>query len=155
MKQVYNRFILEYPHFILILIGVVIIFFGYQARNLEIDASSESLLLEDDQDLALSRLFAERFQSPDFLVITITPQGDLPDSKNLDIIRRLSVDLLKLDQVESVTSILNVPLLESPPRPVKEMIKHIPVLETPGIDKTLVKKGHGLGDCDFGIAGDV
>ncbi len=140
MKRFFNSFVLEYPRLVLILIVIVIAFLGYQARKLEIDASAETLLLEDDKDLALSRLFTERFKSQDFLVIAFSPEGDLLAEKNLDIIRRLKADLLKLERIESVTSILDVPLLESPPKPVKEMIKDIPTLESEGVDKVLAKK---------------
>ncbi len=140
MKRFFNNLILEYPKLVLIVIVIVIAFFGYQSRKLEIDASSETLMLEDDKDLALSRLFTERFKSQDFLFIAFTPKGDLLDEKNLDIMRRLKADLLKLDRVESVTSILDVPLLESPPKPVKELLKAVPTIESPGIDKELAKK---------------
>lgn len=140
MKRFYNDVILQYPKITFLLIVLVIGFMGYQARKLEIDASSETLMLEDDKDLARSRLYNERFESQDFLVITFTPEGDLLDEKNLDIIRRLREDLLALDQVESVNTILDVPLLESPPKPVKELLENVPTLESGNVDKELARK---------------
>lgn len=140
MKSFLNNIILEYPKSVLFIILILVGFFGYQAQNLEIDASSETLMLEDDQDLALSRLFNERFGSSDFLVITFTPKDDLLADSTLDIVRRLRTDLLKLDRVSSVNSILDVPLLESPPKPVNELIKDVPTLESPDIDKELARK---------------
>ncbi len=140
LKQLYSRYILEYPLLVLMAIIIVIALLGYQARKLEIDASAETLTLEDDKDLKMSRLYWDRFKSQDFLVITFTPKGDLLGDESLDTIRRLKADLLKLEQVESVTSILDVPLMESPPLPVKEMVKNVPTLESPGIDKTLARK---------------
>ena len=50
---------------------------GYQARYLEIDASAETLLLEDDKDLAFTRIVNERYGNSDFLILTYTPKGDL------------------------------------------------------------------------------
>lgn len=140
MRRFFNSYVLEYPRLMLVLIVVAVAVVGYQSRKLEIDASAETLLLEDDKDLAMSRLFNERFRSQDFLVITFTPEGDLLAEKNLDIIRRLRAELVELERVESVTSILDVPLLESPPKPVKEMIKDVSTLESEGIDKALAKK---------------
>ena len=113
---------------------------GYQARYLEIDASAETLLLEDDKDLAFTRKINERYGSSDFLVLTYSPKGDLLADNTLNSLRKLSAELLALDRVESVDSILNVPLLESPPKPVSELIKNVPTLESPGIDKALAKK---------------
>jgi len=140
LKRLYDRVILEYPLLVLMAIIIVIALLGYQARKLEIDASAETLTLEDDKDLKMSRLYWDRFKSQDFLVITFTPKGDLLGDESLDTIRRLKADLLKLKRVESVTSILDVPLMESPPLPVKEMVKNTPTLESPGIDKALAKK---------------
>ncbi len=140
MRRFFNSYVLEYPRLVLVLIIVAVAILGYQSRKLEIDASAETLLLEDDKDLAMSRLFNERFRSQDFLIITFTPEGDLLAEKNLGIIRRLRADLVKLERVESVTSILDVPLLESPPKPVSDLIKDVPTLESQGIDKALAKK---------------
>ncbi len=140
MRQFFNKVILEYPKLILLILVITIGVFAYQARKLEIDASSETLMLDEDKDLALSRLFNERFNSQDFLFITFKPKGDLLSDKNLDIVRRLRDDLLKLERVDTVNSILDVPLLESPPKPVKELLKNVPTLESPGIDRELAKK---------------
>jgi uncharacterized protein len=140
LKTLYERFILRYPLPILIGLVVVIVFLGVQSQKLEIDASAETLTLEDDKDLALTREITARYETPDFLVITFTPHGDLLDERNLDTLRRIKADVLKLPRVESVTSILDVPLLQSPPKPVKELLQDVPTLASPGIDKELARQ---------------
>ena len=140
LRQFYDKVILSYPKTILLLMLVCISALGYQARYLEIDASAETLLLEDDKDLAFTRKVNERYGSSDFLVITYSPKGDLLAAETLNALRKLSAELLALDRVESIDSILNVPLLESPPKPIKDLIKNIPTLESPGIDKALAKE---------------
>ena len=140
LRKFYDKFILTYPKSILLLMLICIAALGYQARYLEIDASAETLLLEDDKDLAFTRKVNERYGSSDFLVLTYSPKGDLLADNTLNSLRKLSAELLALDRVQSVDSILNVPLLESPPKPVSELIKNVPTLESPGIDKALAKK---------------
>jgi len=140
LTKLYDGLILNYPRITLILVLLIIAFLGFQARKLDIDASAETLLLEDDQDLKLTREINKRFKSPDFLFITYKPKEHLLSANTLDNIRRLKEDLLKLERVESVTSILDVPLLESPPRSVKEVVKNTPTLESPGVDKQLAEK---------------
>ncbi len=140
LKRFYDGFVLRYPKSILILVLLTIAFCGYQIRKLEIDASAETLMLEDDPDLRISREINERYKTQDFLVITYSPKEDLLSDKTLDTIRRLKEELIKLERVESITSILDVPLLESPPKPVSEMVKSVPTMESPDIDKTLAKK---------------
>ena len=140
LREFYDKFILAYPKTILLILLICIAALGYQARYLEIDASAETLLLEDDKDLAFTRKVNERYGSSDFLVLTYSPKIDLLADATLDVLRKLSADLLELERVESVDSILTVPLLESPPKPVKELLKNVPTLESPGIDKMLARE---------------
>ncbi|MCH8921876.1 MAG: hypothetical protein IIA67_01870 [Planctomycetes bacterium] len=62
---------------VLAAICLVTAFLAYQATKLEVDASAESLLLEDDEDLRYTREINTRYHTPEFLVITYTPQDDL------------------------------------------------------------------------------
>ena len=140
LRKFYDHIILKYSKSVLCLILLGVAFLGYEARKLEIDASSEPLLLEDDKDLEYTRLINQRYYTPDFLVISYTPSGELLSERVLGTIRSLSQDLLKLERVESVTSILNVPLLESPPKPISELLEDVPTLGSPGIDKQLAKQ---------------
>ena len=140
LRTFYDKFILEYPKIVLLLILLAVAFLGYEARKLEIDASTETLLLEDDKDLEYTRLINQRYYTPDFLVISFTPQKDLLAEETLDTIRKMSRDLEQLERVESVTSILNVPLLESPPKPLAELLEDVPTLESEGIDFKLAKE---------------
>ncbi len=139
LRRFYDRVILEYPKAVLLFTVVFIAFLGYHATKLEIDASTDTLILEDDMDLRYTRSVGARYKTPPILIITYTPNDYLLSDKTLNNIRNLNKDLESLELVDSVTSILNVPLLESPPKPVKEMLKDIPTLETPGIDKKLAE----------------
>lgn len=108
--------------------------------RLEIDASAETLLLEDDKDLEYTRDVLKRFEAPNFLVITYSIEDDLLSEENIKNIKELSSQIMTLEIVESINSIVNVPLLQSPPKPIKELLKDIPTLESPNIDKALVKQ---------------
>ena len=140
LRTFYDKFILEYPKTVLLLILLAVAFLGYEARKLEIDASTETLLLEEDKDLEYTRLINQRYYTPDFLVISFTPQKYLLAEETLDTIRKMSRDLEQLERVESVTSILNVPLLESPPKPLAELLEDVPTLESEGIDFKLARE---------------
>ncbi len=140
LRQFYDKIILTYPKTILLLLLLSIAALGYQARYLEIDASAETLLLEDDKDLAFTRKVNQRYGNQDFLVLTFTPKAELLADSTLNTLKQLSNELQALDRVDSVLTILNVPLLESPPKPVKELLENVPTLSSPGIDKELAKK---------------
>ena len=114
--------------------------FGYYSQYLSIDASAETLLLENDQSLKLTREVHGRYISPDYLVVSFSPKEDMLSEKTLSTIKSIKEALLKVNGVESITSILDVPLLESPPKPIQEVIGNVETLESPNVDKSLVKK---------------
>lgn len=139
ISGLFSRFILNFPKTILAIVSILVLVLSYFAMNLKIDVSAETLLLEGDKDLEFSRVVSKRFESPNNLIITYTVKDELLNKKNIDNIKELSRKLLEINTVESVDSIVNVPLLQSPIRPLKELLKDIPTLETKDIDKALVK----------------
>ena len=140
LTKLYDRTILEKPGFVIICLLIMISFLGYQAKNFKLDASAETLVLDSDKDLRYSRVINARYGEHDFLVLTFKPAEDLFSDKVLLNLAQLRDDLNKLDFVTSVTTILDVPLLESPPVPIKELTSNIRTLESPDVDKELAKK---------------
>ncbi|MCK4776944.1 MAG: hypothetical protein KAS39_01125 [Actinomycetia bacterium] len=140
MNNLYQNYLLKYPKIILSFMTVFIVVMAFSALKLEIDASAETLLLEGDKDLEFSREVSKRFEAPSILVVTYSVEDDLLSEQNIKNIKTLSEQLQTIEIVESTNSIVNVPLMQSPPRPVKELVKDIPTLESPNIDKALVKR---------------
>lgn len=140
LRILYDRVILPFPKTVLLIMFMLVGILGLQARNLEIDASAETLILEDDKDLQFTRLINERYGSSDFLIISYSPTDDLLSDKTLKDIGDLRDKLTTLEGIESVTTILDVPLLESPPRPIKELVSDVPTLQSPTIDKKLARR---------------
>lgn len=140
LKNLYQNIFLKYPKIILSIMAIFIVIMAVFSFRLEIDASAETLLLEDDTDLEYTRDVLKRFEAPNFLVITYSIEDDLLSEENIKNIKTLSSMIKSLEIVESINSIVNVPLLQSPPKPIKELLKDIPTLESPNIDKALVKQ---------------
>ena len=140
--QWYTGWVLDRPIITIIILSLVIGLLAYQSRNFRIDASTETLLLENDQDLRYAREIYTRYGIQDFLLIAFTPKsGDLLDQANLATIAELRDSCSQLGTVQSVLTILDVPLLESPPISFKELLKNeIPYLESPEVDKSLAQK---------------
>ncbi len=135
----YTAWVLNRPLWTIAILILVVGVLGYQSRNFRIDASTETLLLENDKDLRYAREISKRYGIQDFLLISFTPKsGDLLDQDNLLTIEGLRDSLSRLASVESVLTILDVPLLESPPVSFKQLSQNkIPTLESPTIDKNL------------------
>ncbi|APW65452.1 hypothetical protein LPB137_06130 [Poseidonibacter parvus] len=140
IKKIYDNVILKFPIAVLLVLFTSITVLGYYATKLEIDASAETLLLDDDKDLKFSREVNKRYYNPNFLVITYSPYDELLSKTSLDRLSSLSDDLLKLENIESITSILNVPLVQSPIRPISDLVDGVETLSTKEYDLTLVKK---------------
>ncbi len=140
LNSFYQNYILKYPKLFFSLILLFSFFMVFFASKLEIDASSETLLLERDKDLDFTREIGKKFTAPDYLVVTYSVEEDLLSDKNINNIKNLSEQLLKVDFVESIMNITNVPLLQSPPRPVGEMLKDMYTLDSKGVDKKLAQK---------------
>jgi predicted RND superfamily exporter protein len=139
VTRFYDRVVLEYPRLVILFILVVISFLGYKAADFRLDASTETLIIETDEDLRYSRLIKSRYGGYDYLLITYSPKTDLFSNESLEKLARLRDDLKQTKRVISVVSILDAPLLESPPVPVKELTTGLQTLESPTVDRQLAK----------------
>lgn len=127
----YERVITERAAWLILALLVALAFFGYQSRHFSLDASAESLLLENDPDLELFRTISERYGSQEFLVLTFTPPDSLFAPQSLDHLIELRDEIRQLPAVESVVSVMDVPLLSNPPVPMTELVSNIKTLEDP------------------------
>ncbi len=112
---------------------------GYFVKDFKIDASAETLIQENDESLRYALTIYARYVIHDFLFIAYTPRQDLLSDAVLGDIKRLKDELSALERVDSVTTILDVPLLESPRIPIKELARKIPTLQSPQVDRGLAR----------------
>ena len=136
----YINFVAKHFKSILLAMLVVTGIFGYYAQFLSIDASAETLLLENDADLKLTRQVHAHYASPDYLIVAFSPNEYLLSDSTLATIKNLKTSLQSIKGVESTTTILDVPLLESPIRPIQDIVGDTRTLSSPNIDKKLVQK---------------
>ena len=113
LSAIYERLVLAHPARVLVVMLAVLSFFAWQARHFELDASADSLLLEDDRDLQTLRQMQARYASQDLLIVTFAPGGDVFDESSLARLRALRDRLRTAPGVESIASILDVPLLDN------------------------------------------
>ncbi len=137
----YTKLVLDHPVVVILLLGAIVAFLGYTARDFRIDASAETLLLENDKDLRYSRQIVNRYGINDFLLIAYTPKGsDLLAAPTLAAIGRLRDELSAQPLVASVVTLLDVPLFDSPPISYADVNEGIRTLASPETDKALARK---------------
>lgn len=114
---------LVFNHAKLILVAFAICLFGLSqfASNFRLDASSDSLVLENDQSLKYFREVVSKYSAAELLIVTYSPRGDLFEDDTLSDLSKLRENILKLDMVAGVNSILDVPLTQSPPVTLAEL----------------------------------
>lgn len=139
MKKIF-RLIVAFPKITLGLFTVLALFFGYYSTKLEIDASSQTLLLDNDKDLQIWREVSKRYETPNFLVLAYTPAGDLLAPETIRKIAQMDAAFSKLDFVASVTDITNVPLLLNKGGGMSELLKHIPTLTDADVNLTAARR---------------
>jgi len=132
--NLYTRLILTRPAFALAAILAVLCISGLWIKDFRLDASSDSLILEHDADLRYFRSVAERYASREFVVVLYRPHESLFSEHSLARLKQLRDDLRKLPNVESVVSLLDVPLLKNPPGPLTDLGVNIKTLESPQAD---------------------
>ena len=140
--RLYKKTVIERPVITLVVFLLMVVFFGYHGPDLKLDASAESIVLENDPDLKYYRSMLETYGSDDFVIITYTPSGDLLSPRSLENLKALRDDLRQFSRVSSVLTILDVPLLNSPKVTIAELTDNAEVrtLETPDVDKELARK---------------
>lgn len=141
-SESYKKLILKNPWQVLFILLVTIVFFGFHASKFRLDASADSLTLENDSALKFYREVKEKFGSDNILILTYSPNTgeDLFAKPVLDDIGQLSDKLGKLDNVASVMNILNVPLIESPLVTLDELSEGIRTLTDDDTDVSLARK---------------
>ena len=137
---IYERLVLAHPARVLVVMIAILGFFAWQARHFELDASADSLLLEDDRDLQSLRELQTRYASQDLLVVTFAPGGDVFDDASLARLRTLRDRLRTAPGVASVTSILDVPLLDNVEGvSLAAVADSMRTLDEPGTDRARAK----------------
>ncbi|WP_425428358.1 efflux RND transporter permease subunit [Agarilytica rhodophyticola] len=143
MRLFFNQYVhivTHYPKLILLAISIITLGLVSGLPNFKLDASADSLTLENDKDLNYFREISQQYQSGDFLVVTFRPNEDLFSDASLALLGKLKQDLAAIDGVSGVNTILDVPLLYSPLRSLPEIVTQPLTLLSPGVDRKLAAK---------------
>ena len=133
--KLYSKLISDFHKFTLLLLSIIIVISLYFSKNFNLDASSDALLLEGDKDLKYLREVNNRYGSKDFLFLTYSPVTNFTDEDTIINLQLLKSKIEKLSWVDSVITIIDVPLLKSSDEPLMERLKNYKTLSFPNLDK--------------------
>ena len=132
---IYKKIIIDFSKITLIFLSVLIIFSLYNSKNFNLDASSDALLLEGDPDLKYLREVNQTYGTKDFLVLTYTPVSSFTEKETVLNLQLLKSKIEKLTWVDSVITVIDVPLLKSTDENLMERLKNYKTLAYPEIDR--------------------
>ena len=133
--QLYQNGVLKNPKTVFVLLIIAILSFGYYSKDFRLDASSETLLIEGDPDLAYLKEVTDRYGSKDFLILTYTPNEGMVSDNSINNLLSLKYKIQSLNWVHSVITLLDIPLLSNSEAPLQERLESFKTLKDEGVDK--------------------
>ena len=132
INSIYKK-ILEQPKLILVFSLILLSLAFYQGNKFQLDASADTLLVENDPDLNYLRSVNERYASEDFFIVTYSPKQAL-NKNNIKEFKNFVNEINNFKWVSKTISILNSPLFESSDKPLLEKIKDIEYITSKDVD---------------------
>ena len=133
--HLYQNFVLKNPKTIFALLIIAILSFGFYSKDFRLDASSETLLIEGDPDLAYLKEINERYGSKDFLILTYTPNEGMVTDNSINNLLSLKYKIQSLNWVHSVITLLDIPLLNNSNTPLQERLTSFKTLKEDNVDR--------------------
>ena len=134
LSHLYQNTVLKNPKSIFVLLLVTLLSFGYFSKDFRLDASSETLLIEGDPDLEYLKEVTERYGSKEFLIITYSPNQGMVTESSINNLLSLKYKIQSLDWVDSVITLLDIPLLSNSEAPLQERLESFKTLKDEGVD---------------------
>ena len=125
LTGIYKKIVTDFSKITLFFLAIIVVFSLYQSKNFNLDASSDALLLDGDPDLKYLREVNQTYGSRDFLVLTYTPISSFIEKETVLNLQLLKSKIEKLTWVDSVVTVIDVPLLKSTDEGLMERLKNL------------------------------
>ena len=132
IRSLYKK-ILVRPKLIFIFLIILLSGAFYQSKKFQLDASADTLLIENDPDLNYLRSVNERYASEDFFIVTYSPKQTL-NKDNIKEFKKFVDEINNFKWVSKTISAFNSPLFESSDKPLIEKIKDIEYITSKDVD---------------------
>lgn len=137
----FYRFFLGYPKVLLLAVLALTCVAIWQARTFTFDASADTLVVQGDPKLATYLEMSDLFGGDEFLVLAYSPkESPMFAEAALQRLSALQAEVAQIKGVAGVFSILDAPLIKSPPIPLEEMSEGYKTLRDKGVDLELARQ---------------
>ena len=135
LANFYQKNIIEKPRHVFSVLIIILLIAFYFSKDFRLDASSETLLLENDPDLKYLNEINNRYGAKEFLVLTYSPNTKMNSASSIRNLSLLKSELQSLNWVHNVVTLLDIPLLETTDESLVERIQNFKTLESENVDK--------------------
>lgn len=106
-----SRVVTNHPYLVVIAMLIVVLAASMHIKDIHIDASPDSLMLESDPDLKYYREVHRHYGTDEFIMVGFKPNGDLLAPETIKFVANIADKFKNIDGIAAVTAINNVPLL--------------------------------------------
>ena len=89
---------------------IILLFFSFHSQNFRLDASSDTLILQNDKNFKYFNYYNNIFPTKNFLVLAIKSEKII-DIDYINQIKVIKNKLEKIEGIESVFTIIDAPIL--------------------------------------------
>lgn len=107
----FNKNTVVWAYVICFIFTLLTAILAWQSKNFQIDASADTLLVDNNKHYILTQLADQRYGSEEFILIAYKPKNDqLFAPVNLKALSDIGTEIEKIARVKEVKSIANVPI---------------------------------------------
>ncbi|RBP52712.1 efflux RND transporter permease subunit [Arenicella xantha] len=139
-ESIYDTLVFKNAKWVLLFFVLIAALLSPYATQFRLDASSDSLVLENDKSLKYFRDVVSKYSGDEMLILTYSPETELFADETLQDLSVLREKLLKLELVKSIISIIDAPLTQSPPVTMAELATSPQTLLDKRTDRALAKR---------------
>ncbi len=135
LTNFYQKNIIEKPKTVFSILLLLLIIAFFFSKDFRLDASSETLLLENDPDLKYLNEINKRYGAKEFLVLTYSPKDKMISENSIKNLLELKSELQNLSWVHNVITLLDIPLLNATNDSLVDRIQNFKTLKSENVDK--------------------
>lgn len=140
LKYLYINFLIRHTVITFTVVMAVILIVASHAESFRMDASADSLVLENDQSLEYYRKVKKKYGTDDYLFITFSPKDELFSTESIKQLTALRDQVAVLPGVETVISLIDAPIFDPETVSLGNIEEDIYFIKDEGVDLKKAKK---------------
>ncbi len=140
LKHLYSRYVIGHTYLTFLFVCGILLLISSHTDDFRMDASADSLVLENDQSLEYYRKVKEKYGTDDYLFVTFSPKKSLFSSESIEKLTELKNKIAVLPEVETVISLIDAPVFDPKTVSLANIEEDIYFIKDQGVNLTEAKQ---------------